>query len=439
MPKRFPILTFLLALSSSTAWASTPTYSHDIEPIVTRNCLACHQSGEVAPFALSTFNDVKKRAEQIVEVTGSRFMPPWKPEPGFGHFVGERRLTEDQIKSIAAWTAAGCPEGEKVEPATRPSSGTGWANGTPDLIVKMPGSYTLHADGDNGRDAYRAFVIPLHLAEDQYVTAVEFHPDNRRIVHHALFFLDNTGAAAKKEANNKDGQIGYGTFGGPGFLPSGGLGGWAPGAMSNPLPAGWGKMLRRGSDLVMQIHFHPSGKQETEQASLGIYFAKARPERIVAGAAARSFWINIAPGDSNYIVKASYTVPVDVDLIGITPHAHLLCKDMKATARLPDGTVKNLIWIKDWDFAWQGQYRYAERMRLPAGTLVSMVYTYDNSDRNPRNPSTPPKRVHFGEQTVDEMAILFLEFSPVNRLDWLNLLKTSKPRFNIGAAFGGQN
>jgi hypothetical protein len=433
------IISCVCLLVCGAANAAAPTFTHDIAPIVYANCLSCHRSGEVAPFALATYTDVKKRADQIVDVTHDRYMPPWKPQPGYGDFVGSRRMSDEQIQMFADWAAAGCPQGDAKDLPAMPTFPSGWINGPPDLIVKMPKKFTLPADGDHGRDVYRAFVTPLNIPEDKFVTAVEFHPDNRRIVHHALFFLDNTGAAAKREAANKDGQPGYSTFGGPGFLPSGGLGGWAPGAMPNPLPDGWGKMLRKGSDLVMQIHFHASGKVETEQAEIGIYFARTRPQHIVAGGAARTFFINIPPGDSNYVVRASYTVPVDVDLIGITPHAHLLCKDMKATAALPDGTLKKLIWIKDWDFAWQGQYRYAQPLRLPAGTVVSMVYTYDNSEANIRNPNNPPKRVHFGEQTTDEMAILFLEFAPVNNADWPKLKQSQRRRFNVGAAFGGQN
>ena len=434
-----PILLVAVVIGFFVRGASAvPTYSHDIAPIVYGNCMSCHRSGEVAPFTLSSYDDVKKRADQIVDVTQSRYMPPWKPEPGFGHFVGERRLNDAQVQAIKDWASAGCPEGDAKDLPPMPKFVEGWKLGEPDLIVKMPEKLTLKADGDHGRDVYRAVVIPLNMSEDEFVTAVEFRPDNRKIVHHALFFLDNTGAAAKRAGNTHDGQIGYPTFGGPGFVPSGGLGGWAPGAEPTPLPDDWGKMVRKGSDLVMQFHFHPSGKQETEQASLGIYFAKKRPSRIVAGGAARNLFINIPAGDANYVRTGRYKVPVDVDLIGITPHAHLLCKDMKATATLPSGEVKKLIWIKDWDFAWQGQYRYAEPVRLPAGTYVDMVYTYDNTEKNIRNPNSPPKDVHFGEQTSDEMAFLFMEFSPVHREDWTKL-KAARARIGAGGAFGGQD
>jgi hypothetical protein len=405
------------------ARATTPTFSHDIAPIVYENCVSCHRPGEVAPFSLFTYEDVKKRADQIASVTGTRYMPPWKPEPGFGHFIGERRLTDAQIKLIADWSAAGAPEGDPKEAPKVPTFPEGWHNGTPDQIVKMTVPFKLAADG---HDQYRAFVLPLDVTEDKFVSAVEFRPDNRKIVHHALYFLDANGAAAKKEKDTHDGNPGYTAFGGPGFLPTGSLGGWAPGASADPLPENWGRMVRKGSDLVVQVHFHPDGKDESETFSLGIYYTKTRPQHIVVGGNAHSFKINIPPGDKNYVVTGKYTVPVDVDLIGITPHAHLICREMKGIADTPDGKEIPLIWIKDWDFNWQGTYHYAEPVKLPAGTVVHMTYTYDNSVDNIHNPNTPPKQIHYGEQTTDEMAFLFMEASPSKTTDYQNLMNGNR-------------
>ena len=281
----------------------------------------------------------------------------------------------------------------------------------------MPEPFHVPADGNGGRDVYRAFVVPLHLDQDQYVTAVEFRPDSRTVIHHALFFLDSTGAGRRKQAQAGDGLPGYVSFGGPGVPVTGSLGGWAPGALPEPLPDGWARMARKGSDLIIQCHFHPTGKPEVEQATLGLYFAKTAPDHVITGGNVHTFAINIPPGDHAYVREADYTVPVDVDVIGITPHAHLLCHDMKGWATLPDGSRQNLIWIADWDFNWQGTYRCAQPVRLPAGTVVHMRYTYDNSADNERNPNVPPKRVHYGEQTTDEMAFLFFELAPAHRAD----------------------
>jgi hypothetical protein len=422
--KSFILAVAITGLLAPFAAAAAPTFSHDIAPIVYDNCVSCHRPGEVAPFSLFTYDDVKKRAEQIVDVTGDRYMPPWKPEPGYGHFIGERRLTDAQIKLIADWSAAGAPQGDPAQTPKLPTFPEGWTLGQPDQIVTMSVPFKLAADG---RDQYRAFVLPLDVDENKFVSAVEFRPDNRKIVHHALFFLDTRGAAAAKEKATHDGNPGYAAFGGPGFTPSGGLGGWAPGALPQLLPPGWGRVIRKGSDLVVQVHFHPDGKVETETFSVGIYYTKDRPQHLVAGGNVHSLRINIPAGEKDYVVTGKYKIPVDVDLIGITPHAHLICRDMKGNATLPDGKTIPLIWIKDWDFNWQGTYHYVEPIKLPAGTVVDMTYTYDNSTDNIRNPNNPPKRVHFGEQTTDEMAFLFLEMSPEKLSDFPALLKGNRP------------
>ncbi len=416
---RLPLFLFatVLTFAARVSAAAPPTFAADVAPIVYANCVSCHRTGEVAPFPLLTYAEVKKHAGQIASVTARRYMPPWKPQPGWGHFVGERRLSDAQIKALADWAAAGAPEGDAAATPRPPTFSSDWKLGQPDLVVKMDKPFTIAPDGDGGRDVYRAFVVPLHLDQDQYVTAVEFRPDSRTVIHHALFFLDAAGAGRRREAAEHDGQPGYTTFGGPGIPVTGGLGGWAPGALPESLPDGWGRAVRRGSDLIVQCHFHPTGKVEVEQATLGLYFAKTPPAHVIAGGNAHTFAINIPAGDASYVRDGTYTVPVDVDLIGITPHAHLLCRDMKGWATLPDGSRQDLIWIADWDFNWQGTYEYDKPVRLPAGTVVHMRYTYDNSAANERNPNVPPKRVHYGEQTTDEMAFLFMELSPVNRSD----------------------
>ena len=445
MPRRLPAvrlnalrvcLRVLRAFAVAFVFAGIPakagvTFNRDVAPVVYANCTSCHRTGEVAPFPLVSYADVAHHAKQIAAVTASRYMPPWKPQPGWGHFTGERRLTDEQVKLLADWAAAGAPEGDGAAPPP-PAFSSDWRLGPPDLVVKMPQPFKVAADGNGGRDVYRAFAIPLNLDRDQYVTAVEFRPDSRTVIHHALFFLDAAGAGRQKEQQTRDGKPGYTSFGGPGIPVTGSLGGWAPGAMPEPLPEGWGRLVRKGSDLIVQCHFHPTGKPEVEQATLGLYFAKRPPQRVIAAGNVHTFAIDIPAGDSDYVREATYHVPVDVDVIGITPHAHLLCKDMKGWAVLPDGTRQNLIWIADWDFNWQGTYRCAQPVRLPAGTVVHMRYAYDNSAGNERNPNVPPKRVRYGEQTTDEMAFLFFEVSPVRRTDAAGL-RTGNRRQMIDA------
>ncbi|SPF31801.1 Calcium-binding EF-hand-containing protein [Candidatus Sulfopaludibacter sp. SbA4] len=383
---------------------AAPTYNKDIAPILYKNCAGCHRPGEVAPFSLLTYQDTAKRAALIAAVTKARVMPPWKAEPGYGHFQDERRLTEEQIALIGNWATSGTPEGDAFARPSPPTFTDGWQLGKPDRVVTIPAKFNVPADGP---DQFRCFVIPLNLEADVNIGAAEFRADNRRVVHHALLFTDPAGQARKLAAGSPDG--GYTCFGGPG-IAAGLLGGWAPGQVAvKPVP-GYAATLRKGTDLVLQVHYHPSGKAEQDQSSYGFFFTDP-PTRGRALAIVGNNRIDIAPGDAKYVVKASATIPADTELLRITPHAHYLCKDMKVNARLPDGSVVPLIWIKDWDFNWQGSCTYATPVKLPKGTRVEMEYTYDNSEGNPRNPAKPPVRVTYGEQTTNEMALVFMSFS----------------------------
>ena len=268
----------------------------------------------------------------------------------------------------------------------------GWKLGEPDLVVKMPEPFTLAADG---RDVLQCFVIPLPLDADKTVAAWEFRPGNRRVVHHSLLFLDSSGQARKKDAAEPG--PGYRTFGGPGILPTGGLGGWVPGAEPQQLPEGVGKLVRKGADLVLQIHYHPNGKEEADQSQVGIWFTKKPAERQPGAVALRSRNLYIPAGKKEHLVTTEINpLPCDVEALSIFPHMHYLGRSMKVDAHTPDGKVIPLIWIKDWDFNWQGSYQFKEPVKLPKGTVIKLEALYDNSEGNPHNPSSPPKDVALG-------------------------------------------
>lgn len=383
------------------------TFARDIAPLLYKQCASCHRAQGAAPFSLLTYQDAARRAALIAAVTASRYMPPWKPAPGHAKFAGERRLTDKQIAVLHDWAAAGAPEGDPAQTPPAPRFPEGWQLGKPDLVAQMPEPFTVAADGP---DVYQCFVIPLGLGQNKYVKAIEFQAQNRKLVHHALFFADPSRIGREKDSADPD--PGYRCFGSPGFLPARGLGGWTPGSGPIELPADAPTVLPKGSDLVLQVHFHPTGKPEKEQSSLTLYFTDTAPTRRIIDIPLGSNQIDIPPGERAYKVRDHFTLPIDVDAIGIIPHAHYICKDMKGLAILPDGTKKWLIWIRDWDFNWQEQYRYATPMRLPAETRLEMEFTYDNSDENPRNPSHPVKRVRWGPELTDEMAGLHVQVIP---------------------------
>ncbi|HZZ43642.1 MAG TPA: redoxin domain-containing protein [Tepidisphaeraceae bacterium] len=380
------------------------TWSQDIAPIIYANCAECHRPGEVAPFQLLTYQDVRKHAKQIVDVINDGIMPPWKPADGYGHFMNARGLTADERETIHRWVTSGAVEGDEVLAPPTPVWKAGWRLGEPDVVVKMSEPFNIPADG---RDVYRAFVMPVDLKKDEMIVAYEFRPGNPKVVHHSLLFMDESGKARQLDA--ADPGPGWRSFGGPGFTPSGGLGGWAPGALAERLPDGIGRPIHKGADVVFQMHYHPDGKPEQDQSELALYFAKKPITQVVGTLTMGKRQIDIPAGDNHYTRQQSITLPEDITLVGIIPHMHLLGHEMKVTATSPDGKIIPLIWIKDWDFQWQGQYRYSEPLHLIKGTQIDMQASYDNSEANPNNPNKPPKEVHFGEQTTDEMCYCFFE------------------------------
>jgi hypothetical protein len=385
--------------------AGTLTFNKEIAPIVFNNCSSCHRPGEVAPFSLLSCGDVKKRAQQIALVSERRIMPPWKAD-SHGEFLDERRLTPEQIGMLRQWADEGAKEGNPADRPSPPQFTEGWQLGKPDAIFEPSESYPLAAEG---ADVYRCFVLPTNYSEDRWVSAVEVRPGNRAVVHHVLVFLDTSGQARKLD--EKDPGPGYTSFGGIGFLPAGGLGGWAPGIFPRHQPDGVGGLLPKGSDIVLQVHYHKSGKAELDRTKIGVYFSRKPVEKRTRTFMLLNLALRIPPGDDNYTIRAGMTVPADVTLRGVTPHMHLLGKEMTVTATLPDGTEKQLVRVPDWDFNWQTPYAFKEPIKLPSGSKINLVARYDNSDKNPRNPSHPPKLVHWGEQTTDEMCIAFLNYT----------------------------
>jgi hypothetical protein len=397
----------LAILAAFLAAPPAPTFSHDVAPILYRQCVSCHRPGGVAPFSLVSYADAAKRAQLISAVTGKRVMPPWLPsEPRFQH---ERKLTDAEIATLGRWAVSGAPQGNPAETPKAPSFAEGWQLGKPDLEAEVHAPFDIPAEG---QDLYQCFVIPNVTPNARYVRAVDVRPGDPKVVHHALLFQDLTGTARKRDTGS-----GYSCFGTPGFLPARGLAGWTPGSLPYQTPAGIPETLHAHADLVLQVHYHPTGKPERDRSRVAIYFTDQKPTRRAMDIPLESHHIDIPAGERAYKVTDHFTVPVDVDVIAVNPHAHYVCKEMYGYAVLPDGSRRTLIRIPDWNFNWQQLYVYATPVRLPADTRIEMEYTYDNSAANPRNPNHPPKRVMYGPGSLDEMAGLHLTVVPVRESD----------------------
>jgi Tfp pilus assembly protein PilF/mono/diheme cytochrome c family protein len=395
------------------AQPSAVTFNRDVAPLVFANCSTCHRPGGSASFSLLTYADVKRRAQAIATATLTRYMPPWKPEAGAGEFVDVRRLTDAQIDVFQQWLAQGTVEGDPAQLPPLPSWSSEWSLGKPDLVLTMDRPYSLRAGGE---DMYRHFVIPIPIPANRYIKAWEFRPGNPRVVHHATMEIDRSGAS--RGLDERDPEPGYeGLIAHSAAAPDGYFLDWAPGHTPYVAPAGMAIPLQPASDLVLMLHLRPSGKPESVQASIALYFTDAAPTRVPALLRLTRQDLDIPRGEKSFVVTSSYVLPVAVDLITVQPHAHYLARQVESSATLPDGSTKRLLSITDWDFNWQGVYRYVTPVPLPAGTSVSMRWTYDNSADNPFNPGRPPKRVRYGQRTSDEMSELWFQVVPGSQKD----------------------
>ena len=407
------ILLVMMRPVPATANAPQVTFNRDIAPIIFHSCSSCHRPGEAAPFSLLTYSDVKKHARQIAEVTRSRSMPPWLPEPQQLKFSDESRLTDAEIQSIADWVEQGAVEGDPKDLPSRPKFVEGWRLGKPDLILTATQPLTLPP---SGTDTYWNFIFPVPIDQTRWVKAVEIRPGDKQYVHHANILVDRA-----EESRSRERQPGAG-FGGMEiriesqvFDPDSHLLFWKPGTVPSPEPDGMALRLDKGTDLILNTHLQPSGKPEIIQPSIGLYFTNKPATRFpMLLQLENDAQLDIPAGEKSFLVTDSFTLPVDVNLLGIYPHAHYLGKDIRASATLPDGTKKTLIHIPQWNLNWQAVYRYAGPVILPKGTTVSLRYTYDNSDENPMNPNHPPIRVKGGNRSTDEMCHLWLQVLPVN-------------------------
>jgi tetratricopeptide (TPR) repeat protein len=382
------------------------TYNRDIAPVVARYCAPCHRPGDSGPFPLLTYEDVRKRAEQIAAVTRRRYMPPWLPEHGYGDFAGELRLTDRQIETITDWVAQGSPRGEgEALSVTAEESPLG----KPDLVVRAEHPFTVPASGD---DVYWNFVfrpdIGTNVEKSRYVRAAEIDPGDRAVVHHANLLVDRMASQPAAGFPGMDLAIMRSPFD-----PDGSFLFLKPGNAPDVAPDSFAWRIDPGNELVLNVHMHPSGKPEEVQPSIALYFTDQAPSRFpLLVQLENDKALDIPAGARDFTVADDFRLPLDADILAVYPHAHYLGKLLEAYATLPDGSRKWLVRIPDWDPNWQAVYNYREPVFLPRGSTISMRYHYDNSAANARNPNHPTRRVTAGNQSADEMAHLWLQVLP---------------------------
>jgi tetratricopeptide (TPR) repeat protein len=393
--------------------SAAPTYTRDIAPILFRSCVPCHRPGEAAPFSLLSYEDAKSHARLIEEVTKRRIMPPWLPAADDPKFADDLRLSDADIARLRDWAESGAAEGNPADLPAPPKFVEGWQLGKPDLIVKATKAYALAAGGS---DVYWNFVFRAPVDRQRWLKAIEIRPGDKRLVHHANVLVDRGQTARLLEKNPGDGFGGMElTIESELFDPDSHFLFWKPGSAPYVEPDGMAISLDANTDLILNAHLQPSGKPETLQPTLGLYFTdKPATLHPILLQMENDGALDIPAGAKDFMVSDDFTLPVSVSLLAIYPHAHYLGKNLEALATLPDGKTETLIHIPNWDLNWQAVYRYAEPLTLPAGTKITMRFAYDNSAENVRNPNHPPTRVVAGNRASDEMAHLWLQVLPTD-------------------------
>jgi len=388
------------------------TYTKDVATIIYNHCTTCHRAGEIGPFELTSYEDVRDRAQIIKAVTASKYMPPWKADPTYSHFIDENYLTDAEIATIASWVDTGMEYGSASEEPALPAFPEGSLIGEPDLVLEFE---EAHLHEGNGLDEYRYFVLPTNLTEDKVLKAIEMRPGNSKIVHHALFFEDTEGIAASYDAQTPEyGFVGFGGFGTDQVLAYDQYPGYVPGTKPLYYPDGMGQQLTAGSDLVVQVHYAPWPVDEEDKSAVNLFFADENEtiDRIVDDEIMLpynldgGFFSFLLPAEQVKTFHGRLNITEDRSLIGLSPHMHFLGKEWEVWLERPDGSRVDLIRINDWDFNWQGYYYFPQLIVAEAGSVIHAVAKYDNTSNNPANPSSPPKFVTWGEGTTDEMYYL---------------------------------
>ncbi len=418
----------LLALGSACFAASVPTFSGEVYPILRAKCQGCHQKGEIAPMAFIDYAGTRPWAKAIREAVLKGTMPPWHADPkASAHFHNDRSLTQAEVRAITAWVDAGAPEGSpKSYPAPEKASG-GWTLGKPDLVFKIP-NMKVPASGDI---PYTFVAFPTELKQDTWVYAAEWKIDQRSVVHHVNAFTRPPGSSyvagypalqffVPTLTQRRVGRPNEGAFERRELLV-----GYEPGYRAIPWGPTQGKLIKAGSDIVVEAHYNASGKETIDASEIGIYFAKEPPKERVVTLSVQNLGFVIPPGDANYKSDASVTFDAPVKVVSVQPHMHLRGKAMRLRAVLPDGKAEPLIDVPRYDFNWQTTYFLKQPLTVPAGGKIECFAWFDNSPNNKFNPD-PKRPVSWGDQSYEEMHIGFTEVAFDAKIDADKILAVEK-------------
>ena len=415
LKNKYSILLCLSLAPIFEATAQKLTYFDDIQPIIYKNCLSCHRTGQVAPFPLRSFEDVNKRALLIRRVTHERYMPPNPSDPvtlpdgkEISPFKNVKRLTKEEIATIDKWIGQGKKKGVEKKMTVKDTILPVYRE--PDIVLSFQKAFTIPG---NNKEQFRVFVVPTQAKEELYVEGIDFLPQNRQLAHHCRFMIDTTNKLRPDNgievgATSEFQKLGI-------KMNDNFWHGWIPGNTAIFYPKGSAKLLPKNADIILNMHYSPSPKEVTENSKILIYLTKTPPKRLVKTFILEENSVTNQPFmiPKDTVIKfyqRSPVIPIDLSLISITPHMHLLGQNFKAFAITPDGDLIDLIKISRWDFNWQMTYQFTKMIKIPRGSVIYAEAEYDNTAQNGRNPNRPTQEVGYGWGTKDEMMNLILQY-----------------------------
>ena len=395
--------------------ASTPTFSRDVASILFKNCTHCHRPGEVAPMSLLTYKDARPWAKAIHAAVLTGVMPPWHADPAHGEFANDRRLSEADKNTIAAWVSAGAPEGNPADVPSPPKYIDGWQIGEPDIVFEMTEDYAVPA---KGVVEYEWMYIPTNFATPTYVQALEIRPGNRKLVHHVLAYY-----RAKPDAQRVPVLLFDTERQRPPVPSASGLrprrtdptparliATYAPGTLPQVFPLGTALRLEAGGVLELQMHYSTNGTAGTDRTKVGMILSKdPAPAEVLANHFFNAK-LRLPAHATDVRVDADVAFRQDATLWGLFPHTHLRGTKWEYRLVLPDGTERMILSVPRYDFNWQTYYMFREPLRVPKGSRIVSSAWYDNSARNRSNPD-PNVDVSWGDQTWEEMQYTGLLYS----------------------------
>jgi hypothetical protein len=401
---------------------SQVTFYKDVLPVLQKDCQGCHRPGEAAPMSFLTYDQTRPWAKAMKQAVLGKQMPPWFADPHYGKFSNDRTLSAAEIDTLVSWADTGAKPGDPKDAPKAVAFVEGWRIGKPDMVIEMPLAFEVPTSGTID---YQYIMIPTNFKEDTYVQVAEARPGNPAVVHHIIAFIREPGSNWMKDAKpgvpfvpkdhvrtenltpeqrKKLAQSNGGGIGGD-FLA-----GYAPGTVPFVMRPGEAKLVKAGSDIILQMHYTANGKPATDKSRIGLIFAKDKPNARVLTLAAGALDFEIPPGDSNYQVDAKLKLQRDVTLVSLLPHMHFRGKSFEYRVTYPTGEKETLLSVPKYDFNWQLTYELEKPKVLPKGTVIECTAHYDNSANNKYNPD-PAKAVRFGEQTWEEMMFGFFEVS----------------------------